>query len=776
MSEEILKKTQRRRARTRREWMDLYRAVRGNASEFEKEVIRYALRLREEFPNAEYEVRRVIDEAHGSNGVAPSLPSQVTLTREPMKADLSKLFKEALNERSLNFLRKAKPPANYNPRPSMEQLRASFKANNYFVSEDDLFTIHQATFSGRPIKVDGPPGVGKAQPLYSTVMTPDGPRKMGDMKIGDSVCTPSGDVAKVTGVFPQGELEIYRVFFSDGSFADCCAEHLWKVAAQNGYKEGVLDTATLMQRLKMRDGKRIFSIPMTGPVNFTERQHVIDPYLMGILLAEGRFGSSISISVCEVEILEKIRNLIPTHYSLKDPKEHWGNPCDYLITRNYRQGKPVLTDEIKRLGLYRHRAENKFVPEEYLIDSVANRTKLLQGLMDGDGTVCKEGRIVSYTTVSDRLAKDFQFLIQSLGGECCISVKHPTYTYNGVKLQGQDAYVCNISALNMKDLFSLSRKRNRVVERVKYLPKRMIDRIEPLGKCQAQCIMVDHPDHLYLTDQFIVTHNTELAIQIAIAMGLDIRNPLHFGEVFVTPDISKEEAFYRWNDGLRLIDMQLITGFADRMDNDELQRVYEEVSENTYSPRYLDLQVLVRACVLPYSSVCLIDEVDKAYPEFDNYLLRVVDQNHFVVPEFGVVGRERHDQATAPIFVLTSNMTRALSGPLVRRCKAVFYDYLDETLEAKVIHAKTGMNSLDAGKIAAFFKKIRRHEKLRLQQPPSTAEVIETSRALVAHRLDVTEQNIFKLHGHWIKYRVDYISISGLFLRGDGVWAERIDK
>jgi MoxR-like ATPase len=135
------------------------------------------------------------------------------------------------------------------------------------------------------------------------------------------------------------------------------------------------------------------------------------------------------------------------------------------------------------------------------------------------------------------------------------------------------------------------------------------------------------------------TGKTELARQIALAMGLDVDNPNHFGELFCTPDITKGEAIYSWNDARRLIDMQLVSNLSNRLNGDALKKAYIEVSNNAYSPRYLDLNALLRACVIPYRTVMLVDEIDKTYHEFDNNLLEVVDKNRFVVPEYGPVGR-----------------------------------------------------------------------------------------------------------------------------------------
>jgi MoxR-like ATPase len=269
------------------------------------------------------------------------------------------------------------------------------------------------------------------------------------------------------------------------------------------------------------------------------------------------------------------------------------------------------------------------------------------------------------------------------------------------------------------------------------------------------------------------TGKSELSHQIALAMGLDVTDRNHFGELFCTPDMTKGESIYSWNDARRLIDMQLVSNLSNRLSGKALKEAYLEVSENAYSSRYLDVQVLLRACVIPYRTVVLVDEVDKTYHEFDNYLLEVVDKNRFVVPEYGAVGRAKFDPQSSPIFILTSNNTRALSGPLVRRCKAIFNDYLPENLEEKVIRAKAGMTANESGLIAHFFKKIRTQDNLHLQQPPSTAEVIETAKAMKLSKMAVTEQNILKMNTHWIKYRVDYTTLTAKF-KDDDVWKTSI--
>jgi hypothetical protein len=74
-----------------------------------------------------------------------------------------------------------------------------------------------------------PPGTGKAQPLYSKVLTPNGFVDMGDIKVGSKVISGTGKVCKVLGVYPQGKKPIYELTLDDGAKCRCSDEHLWTV-------------------------------------------------------------------------------------------------------------------------------------------------------------------------------------------------------------------------------------------------------------------------------------------------------------------------------------------------------------------------------------------------------------------------------------------------------------------------------------------------------------------------------------------------------------------
>lgn len=150
---------------------------------------------------------------------------------------------------------------------------------------DDLATEH-------PMHrlLQGEVGSGKAQPLDALVLTPRGFRPMGEMTVGTEVVVPSGELAVVDGVFPQGEREVWRLVLSDGSAVECDDEHLWIVGAR-GTGEQVRTTRELRGDLLESDGKPKWSIAAATPVDLEGGEdRPLDPYGVGRALADGSGG------------------------------------------------------------------------------------------------------------------------------------------------------------------------------------------------------------------------------------------------------------------------------------------------------------------------------------------------------------------------------------------------------------------------------------------------------------------------------------------------------
>lgn len=75
----------------------------------------------------------------------------------------------------------------------------------------------------------GTTGSGKPQPMHANVLTPQGWCKMGDLAVGDVVCTPDGGTAPIVRVFEQGQREVWTLKLRDGRKAQSTGDHLWRV-------------------------------------------------------------------------------------------------------------------------------------------------------------------------------------------------------------------------------------------------------------------------------------------------------------------------------------------------------------------------------------------------------------------------------------------------------------------------------------------------------------------------------------------------------------------
>jgi phosphate starvation-inducible PhoH-like protein len=363
---------------------------------------------------------------------------------------------------------------------------------------------------------------GRAQPVFTPVLTPDGFRPIGELQVGDLVIGSNGEPTPVLGVFPQGEKDIYRVTAQDGSWTLACGEHLWTVRTAADRRRNkpwrVLETKEMIGKLRAAHAHR-YELPMlTGPVAMPERDVPLDPYALGLLLGDGCLTGTATpaFSTADPELAEALESAL-TGVQVR----HRRGP-DYVLNRVKSPGDVVTLEnpvtralrELDLLGSYSH---SKFVPEAYRNNSAEVRLAVLQGLLDSDGgPVAQAGRScrIQYTTTSIVLRDDVIALVQSLGG-VAYTRRRPAQGRTPGRAGGRDvgyrydAHVVDIRLPEGIQPFRLARK----LEKYQAAggggrPMRFIDSIEPAGREEAVCIQVAAADSLYVTTDYLLTHNT----------------------------------------------------------------------------------------------------------------------------------------------------------------------------------------------------------------------------------------------------------------------------
>ena len=377
-------------------------------------------------------------------------------------------------------------------------------------------------------------GFGKMEPVSSLIPTPFGYKKMGDIKVGDKVFGSDGKEHNVIGIFPHKNKPIYKVTFTDESFCRCGMEHLWIVKTPNDKVWKVKSLEEIAKsglEWKNSHGHTYkYKIPLAEPINYNNVNHLIHPYILGICIGDGNMcncGINISIPDSEIETSVKIKSLLNENYTLSENRS--GSCPRYRIVKSDRSNNNAYINEIKRLGLNVHGNE-KFIPDEYKIDSVSNRIELLRGLMDSDGSISYHNKI-RYSTNSERLANDVCELVTSLGGVARVHLYKRER--NGLIMK-EYTVIIQIKI----NPFSLKRKADRYNPTFKKYCVRKIKSVEYDGNEDAQCIAVDSEDHSYVTSKYhIVTHNTIAAIVSALEGG--------FNHVLIVSPSSVKETWKR---------------------------------------------------------------------------------------------------------------------------------------------------------------------------------------------------------------------------------------
>lgn len=414
------------------------------------------------------------------------------------------------------------------PIPAAEP--AVFRVKDHLVPRDYQVPIIEALVNTEySRRLDLYTGYGKDQPLTAKIKTPGGWTTMGEIQVGDKITAWDGTTTKVTGVYPQGKRTVFKLTFADGRTTRAGGQHLWKVYTTNAYSTDgwSIQTTEELLRLKNLKGARVY-VPLCLSEEGVDQPLPIPPYTLGVILGDGGLTSGVSISKGDPEIFEHLQAELPEGLRLVE--------CDNITKRvagTGRVGGNAYRTALQELGLFGKKSIEKFIPEIYKRGSTQQRLELLQGILDTDGHAQKAGTVTFYSS-SYRLAKDVQYLVRSLGGIARLGVKEPKYTYNGETRKGNTAYRVNIRFTQPSALFRLTRKKERMNDENQYAKnlKLRLEAVEVDGYEETRCISIEHPDHLYITDEFIVTHNTMSALSALARLGVRgvvMIQPKYFG-------------------------------------------------------------------------------------------------------------------------------------------------------------------------------------------------------------------------------------------------------
>lgn len=359
---------------------------------------------------------------------------------------------------------------------------------------------------------------GNPQPLDALISTPTGWMRMGDAEIGAKVLTPFGTTSEITAVYPKGVQPVYRVTLRDGSSAEASAGHIWAVELWmssfrlvDGKAVGigpggttavaVSEQMTTSHIRELIEKGELVDLPRIAPVEYAEADLPIDPYVLGAILGDGHAQPSgvVKFTGNDPETVEEIRRrgYVVVDDTVRGEHEHG---TGYRIN-----GVDASTRDPDTAGKC---ARERSIPQAYLFGSVRQRIDLLRGLMDTGGTISVQGEM-EFISASHELAEGVQTLIRSLGGRVAINAKDQVIHTSPNQVEptaGRPAHRVQNIRLPKINPFLLARKAERWKDRTRGLNR--VVSVEYLRDEEVRCISIADERHLYLTDDFIPTHNT----------------------------------------------------------------------------------------------------------------------------------------------------------------------------------------------------------------------------------------------------------------------------
>lgn len=373
-------------------------------------------------------------------------------------------------------------------------------------------------------------GVGKALPNSTKIPTPNGWKLVQDIEVGDELFDAYGKPTKVLGVFPQGALDVWEITFKDGRTARCSKDHLWSFWTNGQREKAIIQrdfvTETVEQMLKRgiqkSDSAFRLRVPQNKAVHYQEKELSIPPYSFGLMLGDGSFRQQPSNKAFQYSSEnEELPQAIAKEMGWTLKRSSQKNFTWYYSLGDKNVWvEDVLVDYPDLINTYSHEI---YIPTDYLQSGYQQRLDLLNGLLDSDGSMGDNGA-VTYCTNSTRLRDNVIELARSLGYKANFSVDNHKST--------SEVYIVRIMGTpeDKNKLFRLTRKREKMqkwYDNGKRKEKNHYNAIVSIRQLDYQeemtCFYVDNPEHLFLMNDFIVTHNTRSAAMDAFQLAFPIR-------------------------------------------------------------------------------------------------------------------------------------------------------------------------------------------------------------------------------------------------------------
>lgn len=316
-------------------------------------------------------------------------------------------------------------------------------------SEDKRYIVEQ-----------GGAGSGKAVPLDTKVVTPDGYKLMKDISVGDVVSNAYGGASRVTNKWDNSSRRIYKIQFEDGRSVRCADNHRWAFCVDDG---PITEGTTKELISQMNAGGKI-SLPLPEPVYFENCNLTVLPFLVGAIIGATPEEAEI--------LLGTVKKSDWAKYNLVDKR---GN---------------IITN----------------IPREYRRMSVENRIEFIMGIYASSGLFDVYSQKIVLEVRTQIVAKKIQNIIWSLGGICYLRRSTITMSYK-LTIDFKENWI--------KEKILEYQILNNEITYIHKKPVQAIDitSIKRDGDEECQCISVDSNDCLFLIEDYIVTHNSAAICQ-----------------------------------------------------------------------------------------------------------------------------------------------------------------------------------------------------------------------------------------------------------------------